>query len=78
MARGRHRRYSSDRADPSTFARRRRCNSWQKGSADAEIGVLLGVSPRTVDHHRDHLKRKLGIHSLAGLIRYAIRRGLVI
>jgi DNA-binding NarL/FixJ family response regulator len=34
------------------------------------------VSVKTVGTHREHLMRKLGTHSLAGLAKFAIREGL--
>ena len=42
-----------------------------------EIGALLSISPKTVESHRSHLMNKLGIHTTAGLTRYAISRGVV-
>lgn len=46
------------------------------GRSSKEIAPLLGISPRTVDTHRQNVMDKLGIHSLAGLVKYAIRIGL--
>jgi len=43
----------------------------------AEIATRLGISPRTVESHREHLMQKLGLHSQTDLIRYAVRRGIV-
>jgi DNA-binding NarL/FixJ family response regulator len=37
----------------------------------------LYVSGRTVDDYRTQLRERLGIHDLAGLVRYAVRVGLV-
>jgi two-component system response regulator NreC len=48
-----------------------------EGKTSAEIGRALGISPRTVEDHRAHLMRKLKLHNLADLVRYAIRRGIV-
>jgi len=48
-----------------------------EGSSNAEIAEQLGVSRRTVDTHRTRMMRKLGIHKTAGLVRYAVREGLV-
>jgi DNA-binding NarL/FixJ family response regulator len=42
-----------------------------------EIAEELGISVRTAERHRANIKDVLGIHSAAGLIRYAIRNGLV-
>jgi DNA-binding NarL/FixJ family response regulator len=39
--------------------------------------VILSVSVKTAETHRTKLMEKLDIHSTAGLVRYAIRRGLV-
>jgi DNA-binding CsgD family transcriptional regulator len=41
------------------------------------VAVILGVSVKTAETHRAKLMEKLDIHSTAGLVRYAIRRGLV-
>ena len=48
-----------------------------EGESNKEIAAKLGVSQRTVDTHRARLMRKLGIHKTAGLVRYAVREGLV-
>lgn len=46
------------------------------GSNTKEIADELGCSVKTVDYYRKRLMTKLGAHSVAGLIKYAIRRGL--
>jgi DNA-binding NarL/FixJ family response regulator len=48
-----------------------------KGKSSKEIASELGLSSRTVDLHRQHIMKKLGIKSVADLTRYAIREGLV-
>jgi RNA polymerase sigma factor (sigma-70 family) len=48
-----------------------------EGSSNKEIAGTLGISVRTVETHRDSLMKKLGIHSVAGLTRFALRCGLV-
>ncbi|MBP8192213.1 MAG: helix-turn-helix transcriptional regulator, partial [Chitinophagales bacterium] len=42
-----------------------------------EIGVLLFISPLTVDTHRKHLIEKLKVKSSIGLIKYALLFNLV-
>ncbi len=48
-----------------------------EGHTSKEMGGILGISPRTAEHHRARLMSKLGINDVAGLTRYAIRQGLV-
>lgn len=48
-----------------------------QGRTTSEIAVELVLSPHTVQSHRDHIMSKLGLHSKAALIRYAVERGLV-
>ena len=48
-----------------------------EGHTGAEIGRRLSISPRTVEMHRANLMHKLGLRTLADLIRYALRRGLI-
>jgi two-component system, NarL family, response regulator NreC len=48
-----------------------------EGRSTREIAVELGVGFKTVESHRTRIMRKLDIHNTAGLVRYAIRRGLV-
>jgi DNA-binding NarL/FixJ family response regulator len=49
-----------------------------EGKTTKQAAALLGVSVRTVDAHRAHIMRTLGIHDTAGLVRYAIREGLIV
>lgn len=48
-----------------------------EGHTSKEIGSILGISPRTAEHHRARVMEKLQIHDIPGLTRYAIRVGLV-
>jgi DNA-binding NarL/FixJ family response regulator len=48
-----------------------------EGKTTKEIAALLGISAKTADSHRSRIMRKLDIHDVAGLVRFAIRRGLV-
>jgi two-component system nitrate/nitrite response regulator NarL len=47
------------------------------GLTNKEIACQLNVGVRTVETHRERIMRKLDIHSVAGLTRYAISSGLV-
>lgn len=48
-----------------------------EGHSTKEIATLLSISVKTADTHRTKLMEKLDIHQIAGLVRYAIRSGLV-
>ncbi len=47
-----------------------------RGETSRQIAVGLGLSAKTVDWHRGNLMNKLGAHSIADLVRYAIEHGL--
>jgi len=48
-----------------------------EGKRSKEIADLLGISIKTTETHRAHIMEKLSIHDTAGLVRYAIRLGMV-
>jgi DNA-binding NarL/FixJ family response regulator len=47
------------------------------GCANKEIAALLKVSVKTVEFHRGRIMNKVGVHTVAELIRWAVRSGLV-
>ncbi|MGQ9477388.1 MAG: response regulator [Candidatus Bipolaricaulia bacterium] len=47
-----------------------------RGLKNSEIARELGLSPKTVATHRARLRAKLGLHTKAGLTRYALLKGL--
>jgi two-component system, NarL family, response regulator NreC len=49
-----------------------------EGKTNKEIAALLGIAVRTVETHRSRIMLKLGLHSLAELIHYAMRNGLAL
>jgi two-component system, NarL family, response regulator NreC len=46
------------------------------GKTNKEIAALLQINVRTVETHRSRIMLKLGVHSLAELIHYALRYGI--
>ena len=48
-----------------------------QGTASRDIAQALGISLKTVETHRSHINRKLGVHSPAELIRLAALKGLL-
>jgi DNA-binding NarL/FixJ family response regulator len=48
-----------------------------EGLSSKEIAQKLNLRAKTVETHRTELMRRLDIHDVAGLVRYAIRHGLV-
>jgi two-component system nitrate/nitrite response regulator NarL len=58
--------------------REREVLAWiAEGLGSKEIASRLGLGVRTVETHRQNIMRKLNIHSVAGLTRFAIAEGLV-
>lgn len=48
-----------------------------EGKTTKEVAVILGVAVKTAETHRSKVMDKLDIHSTAGLVRYAVRAGLI-
>jgi DNA-binding NarL/FixJ family response regulator len=48
-----------------------------EGKTNKEIAVHLNLSVYTIDGHRTRIMEKLELHSIGGLVRFAIRHGLV-
>lgn len=47
-----------------------------EGKTTKEVAAILNVSVKTAETHRTRIMEKLDIHGTAGLVRYAIRKGL--
>lgn len=63
--------------DPLTSRERQVLQLVAEGKSTKEIARVLGLSVKTAESHRSRLMRKLDIHETAGLVRYAIRRGVI-
>jgi DNA-binding NarL/FixJ family response regulator len=48
-----------------------------EGKTSKEVAVALHLSVKTAETHRTNLMRKLGLHSVADLTRYAVRNRIV-
>ena len=48
-----------------------------RGKTNKEIGILLGISARTVQHHVAHIYDKAGLYSRAGAAIFAMEHHLV-
>lgn len=48
-----------------------------EGKTTKEVASLLGISVNTAESHRTNLMEKLDIHDTAGLVRYALRNGVI-
>jgi DNA-binding NarL/FixJ family response regulator len=46
-----------------------------QGLSNEEAGTKLGIAPRTVETHRQHIMKKLDVHSIAELVRLAAKCG---
>lgn len=64
-------------ADPLSVREREVLQLIAEGQNTKEIGSVLGISPKTAESHRTNIMQKLHIHEVAGLVRYAVREGLV-
>jgi DNA-binding NarL/FixJ family response regulator len=63
--------------DPLSAREREVLQLIAEGKNMKEIGDLLGISARTAETHRSRIMDKLSIHDVPGLVRYAIRHGLI-
>jgi DNA-binding CsgD family transcriptional regulator len=68
---------STSDSDPLTPREREVLQHVAGGCSTKEVAGILGVSVKTAETHRTRLMTKLDIHHTAGLVHYAIRRGLI-
>jgi DNA-binding NarL/FixJ family response regulator len=70
-------RQGSAPADPLTPRQREILQHVAEGRSTKEIARLLHISVKTVETHRAQIMDRLDIHEVAGLVRYAIKQGIV-
>jgi DNA-binding NarL/FixJ family response regulator len=63
-------------ADRLTLRQREIVQLVAEGYTSKEIGRLLTLSVRTVDRHRAILRARLDVHSVANMVRWALRAGV--
>jgi len=68
---------ADDPSDPLTTREREVIQLLAEGKTSKEVAVTLNLSVKTAETHRTNLMRKLGLHSVADLTRYAVRNGIV-
>ncbi|MBM4301312.1 MAG: response regulator transcription factor [Deltaproteobacteria bacterium] len=61
--------------DPLTIREREIIKLIAEGKSSKEIGELLFISSRTVQHHRANIMRKLNVKKTADLVKYALQKG---
>jgi DNA-binding NarL/FixJ family response regulator len=72
--------YVTGHPEPSTPLRDRERQVLQlvaEGKTTKDIATILDISVKTVEWHRSKIMERLDIHDTAGLVRYAIRHGLI-
>lgn len=68
---------ADDEPDMLTSREREVIQLLAEGRTSKEVAVTLNLSVKTAETHRTNLMRKLGLHSVADLTRYAVRNGIV-
>lgn len=63
--------------DPLTQREREVLQLVAEGKTTKQIAHILGIAAKTAESHRTRIMGKLEIHDTAGLVRYAIRRGVI-
>ena len=48
-----------------------------EGKSSKEVAVALGISVKTAETHRSNIMRKLEIHSVSELVRYAVKNNMI-
>jgi two-component system response regulator NreC len=67
----------ADRYDTLSAREREVFQLIAEAKSNKEVAVLLGISPATVETHRARILQKLDVHSIAEVVLYAARRGII-
>ncbi len=72
-------RSAADAAGPAALSAREQeiVQLLAEGKSNKEVALALGISVKTAETHRGNIMRKRGFSSLADLVRYAIRNGMI-
>jgi len=68
---------SGAHSDPLSPRERQVLQLVSEGRTSKHIARQLNISPKTAESHRYNIMRKLGLHDVASLVRYAIGRGML-
>ncbi len=64
-------------SDPLTPREREILQLLAEGKSNKEVATILGISVKTAETHRTNVMRKLELHSVSELVRYAIRNNII-
>ncbi len=67
----------TDPYDQLTFRERQVMQRLAEGRSNKDVATILNVSLSTIESHRYSIFQKLNVHSIAELVLYAVRRGLL-
>jgi len=48
-----------------------------EGKSNKEVALVLGISVKTAETHRINIMRRLGMHSVSQLVRYAVKNYII-
>lgn len=68
----------SDAYDSLTDREKQVLKLLAEGRTSKDIAELLGISVKTAMSHREHVMGKLGLHNRTELVRYALRRNVIV
>ncbi|HEX8616996.1 MAG TPA: response regulator transcription factor [Thermoanaerobaculia bacterium] len=68
---------TTDPLSPLTSRQREILQLVAEGHTSKEIATSLGLSYRTVEAHRNQMMKRLDVHDVTGLVRFAVRVGLI-